>query len=79
MVDSSQFLKMVMYAAAHVAQLFYYCFAGHALSYEVIKINHSLPQSLIHSFIYRVTNLLTPSMGATGIYSTIVIFVKLSF
>ncbi|GJQ83670.1 hypothetical protein Trydic_g14379 [Trypoxylus dichotomus] len=33
-VDYSQFLKMLMYAAAHLTQLFYYCFAGHQLTYE---------------------------------------------
>nr|QBB72951.1 odorant receptor [Protaetia brevitarsis] len=33
-VDYSQFFKMLMYAAAHLSQLFYYCFAGAELSYE---------------------------------------------
>ncbi|KAI4456977.1 odorant receptor [Holotrichia oblita] len=46
-VDSNQFLKMVMYAAAHLAQLFYYCFAGHGLSYEVTQINPSNPKLLL--------------------------------
>nr|QBB72953.1 odorant receptor [Protaetia brevitarsis] len=33
-VDYSQFFKMLMYAAAHLSQWFYYCFAGDVISYE---------------------------------------------
>ncbi|KAK9686022.1 7tm Odorant receptor, partial [Popillia japonica] len=53
MVDSSQFLKMVMYAAAHVAQLFYYCFAGHALSYESDKLTDAIYGCNWHLFYDR--------------------------
>ncbi|GJQ83669.1 hypothetical protein Trydic_g14378 [Trypoxylus dichotomus] len=33
-IEPSQFFKMLLYAVAHLAQLFYYCFVGDDLSYQ---------------------------------------------
>nr|WLK66400.1 odorant receptor 43a [Holotrichia parallela] len=41
-LDYSQFLKMLMYAAAHLSQLFYYCYAGHELSYETGRLSDAI-------------------------------------
>ncbi|KAK9686023.1 7tm Odorant receptor [Popillia japonica] len=41
-LDYSQFLKMLMYAAAHLTQLFYYCFAGQQLTYESGRLSDAI-------------------------------------